>query len=142
MIVTGVLLYSGLVHAWQPYFFVYSIAAYQIVSAELAGVLGIFIPYLQIVLALCIALQKAEKVALWITGGLFATYALAQASVLARGLEIDCGCFGFVASQVNGFSILIPLVLLMACILAGQRHRFNCDLSHRDQIHESLSATS
>ncbi len=123
MIVAGVLLYSGLVHAWQPYFFTYSIAAYQIVPAQLAGVVGIFIPYLQIVLALCIAFRKAEKVALWIAGGLFATYALAQASVLARGLEIDCGCFGFVASQVNGFSILMPIALLIMCVLAMQERR-------------------
>ncbi|MDZ4658732.1 MAG: MauE/DoxX family redox-associated membrane protein [Bythopirellula sp.] len=142
MIVAGVLLYSGLVHAWQPYFFMYSIAAYKIVSAQLAGVVGIFIPYLQIVLALCIAFRKAEKVALWMAGGLFATYALAQASVLARGLEIDCGCFGFVASQVNGFSIMIPLALLMACVLAVQRHRFDGEPSHKDLFHKGLSATS
>lgn len=120
MIVAGVLLYTGLVHAWQPYFFIYSITAYRILPSQLAGTLGIILPYLQIVLALCIATRQAERASLWMASGLFAVFTLAQAIVLIRGLEIDCGCFGYAASPVNGFTILMPITLLVTCVLAMQ----------------------
>src|SRR6185312_3828707 len=83
-----------------------------------SGIVGLWLPYLQIVLALCIGLRIAERVALGMSALLFATYVLAQISVLARGIEIDCGCFGFIASKVSPLSVSLPVILLGACLVA------------------------
>lgn len=62
LFVAGVLLFAGVIHAAQPYLFVHTIASYRIVPAAVAGLIGVWLPYLQLVLALSIALRIAEKV--------------------------------------------------------------------------------
>jgi putative oxidoreductase len=118
MIVAAVLLFTGSIHAAQPYFFIHTIASYRLLSADVSGLLGLWLPYLQIVLGLCIGLRIAEKVALCIAAGVFTTFALAQTAVLMRGMEIDCGCFGFVAHTVSPSSIALPIALAVICALA------------------------
>jgi putative oxidoreductase len=117
MIVAAVLLFTGLVHAAQPYFFIHTIASYRLLSADASGLLGLWLPYLQIVLAVCIGIRCAEKVALCIAAGLFTTFALAQTTVYLRGMEIDCGCFGFVAHAVSLSSVALPIALAVVCAL-------------------------
>ncbi|HMO84571.1 MAG TPA: MauE/DoxX family redox-associated membrane protein [Lacipirellulaceae bacterium] len=114
-VVSVVLLFSGIVHAAQPYYFVHAISGYQLLPAQVAGLLGLWLPYLQIVLALCIGLGIAERVALATAALMFVAFALAQLSVLLRGMEIDCGCFGFVSVQVSPASVGLSLSLAAAC---------------------------
>jgi hypothetical protein len=118
MIVAAVLLFTGLIHAAQPYFFIHTIASYRLLSADVSGLLGLWLPYLQIVLAVCIGIRIAEKVALCMAAGVFTTFALAQTAVLMRGLEIDCGCFGFVAHAVSPGSVALPIALAGVCAIA------------------------
>lgn len=121
MVVSAVLLFSGIVHAAQPYYFIHTVSSYRVLPAVAAGIVGLWLPYLQIVLALCIGLGIAERVALWTAAVTFAAYAVAQLSVLARGMEIDCGCFGFVSTAVSPTSVAMPIVLMGACALALAR---------------------
>ncbi|MGQ0601070.1 MAG: MauE/DoxX family redox-associated membrane protein [Anaerolineales bacterium] len=118
MVISAVLLFSGIVHAAQPYYFIHTVSSYRLLPASVSGVLGLWLPYLQIVLAIYIGLGIAEKVALWIAASVFMAYTIAQLSVLARGMEIDCGCFGFVSTTVSVTSVAIPLLLIGVCILA------------------------
>ena len=118
MAVASILLVSGLIHAAQPYYFVHSIASYRLLPTFASGVLGLWLPYLQIVLALCIGLRIAEKAALYMAAFVFATFALAQITVIIRGMAIDCGCFGFVARAVSPTSTALPLLLAGACVFA------------------------
>lgn len=117
------LISSGLLHAAQPYFFIHTITNYRILPPSLAGVVGLFLPYLQIVLGTCLLLKFAERVALRLAMAIFASFALAQASVLVRGIEIDCGCFGFMKSEVSIVSILLPIALVLACFLGESQLR-------------------
>lgn len=116
--VAGVLLFTAVIHATQPYYFIHSIASYRLLPPEIAGFVGLWLPYLQIVLALAIAVQIGERAALYLAGSLFLTFGLAQIAVLLRGIEIDCGCFGFVAHRVSPASAALPLVLVVACLVA------------------------
>ena len=110
------MLFSGIVHAVQPYYFIHTVSSYDLLPAAASGLAGLWLPYLQIVLGLCIGFGLAERVALGTAALLFAAFALAQLSVLMRGMEIDCGCFGFVASEISVFSVSLPILLLGACI--------------------------
>lgn len=114
-----VLLYTGLVHASQPYFFAYSSAAYQMVPDVLLGVACLFLPYLQIVLSVCIFLRLAQPAAFVLASLLFAIYAYAQCSVLIRRIPIDCGCFGYTRTPVSWQSAMVPISLaLLAAVLS------------------------
>lgn len=118
MIVAATLLFTGLIHVAQPYFFIHTIDSYRLLPPHVSGLLGLWLPYLQIVLAVCIGLRIAEKAALCLAAGVFATFALAQTAVLMRGMEIDCGCFGFVAHTISPWSLSLPVGLTVACTLA------------------------
>lgn len=113
--VAAVLLFSGILHAIQPYLFMHTVASYQIFPKWAVGLLALWIPYFQIVLGLCFGLGIARRTTNGIAALLFAAFALAQLSVLARGLDIDCGCFGFVSSKVTVRTVGFSAVLFMAC---------------------------
>jgi len=119
MIVAVSLLFTGLIHAAQPYYYVHAIANYRILSAEASGLVGLYLPYLQLVLAFCICFRIAEKASLATAAMVFLVFAVAQATVLARGINVDCGCFGFVAHPVSPTSLAVPVLLCCAATIAA-----------------------
>ncbi|MGH7135393.1 MAG: MauE/DoxX family redox-associated membrane protein, partial [Pirellulales bacterium] len=125
LLVAAVLLFTGVIHGAQPYLFVHTIASYRILPPTAAGLVGVSLPYLQTVVALCIGFRIAEKTALAIATLVFGTFALAQIAALIRGMDIDCGCFGFAARQVSLSSAALPIVLVGACVvgIVGNRGR-------------------
>lgn len=116
-ICASVLLFSGVVHAVQPYLFIHSVASYELLPSWIVGGVGLFVPYLQIVLALCLAFELLYRSALWMGVALSCLFIAAQSSALARGIAIDCGCFGFTASEVSAGTIMVPTTLLF-CYLS------------------------
>lgn len=133
MVVSTVLVFTGLIHAAQPYYFIHTLASYRLLPADASGLLGLWLPYLQIVLGLCIGLRIAEKFALYVAACLFTIFAFAQTTVLIRGIGIDCGCFGFVAHTVSMGSVTLPILLIGACTLAivgGER--FSPSVRHNE----------
>lgn len=71
-----------------------AVAAYQILSYDLSTVVGAALPFIEIVVALFLVAGLATRVVGGITAVLLAVYVGGIASVWARGLSIDCGCFG------------------------------------------------
>lgn len=118
MAVAFVLLFTGVCHATEPYFFMNTISSYRILPSVVVGIIGLWLPYLQIVVALCIGFRFVEATATKIAACLYLLFIVAQASVLLRGFEIDCGCFGYVRSTVSLTSIAIPMMLFFACVAA------------------------
>ncbi|HET6880591.1 MAG TPA: MauE/DoxX family redox-associated membrane protein [Pirellulales bacterium] len=117
MVVAVVLLFSGVIHAAQPYYFVHTIASYRLLPPGASGLLGLWLPYLQIVLAMCIGLGMVREAAFGVAVVLFATFAAVQIAVLARGMEIDCGCFGFIVRVVSPASVMLPIAMMSASVL-------------------------
>jgi uncharacterized membrane protein YphA (DoxX/SURF4 family) len=60
---------------------------------EAAKVVGAVLPAVELMLALFLLVGLATRVMAAITGGLLVVYIAGIASVWARGLSIDCGCF-------------------------------------------------
>jgi hypothetical protein len=48
---------------------------------------------------------------------MFAAFSIAQLFVLSRGIQIDCGCFGFAPSPIYIKTVLLSTTLLSACIV-------------------------
>ncbi len=116
VLVPLVLLSTGVIHALQPYYFVHTIASYQLLPKWMVGTVGLIVPYAQVVLGLGILFGPFERVSLFFASTLFALFAAAQASVLWRSLQVDCGCFGFISSKVSLATLSVPLVMLAACV--------------------------
>ncbi len=71
-----------------------SVVAYRLLPYDASILLGAILPFLEIALGALLVIGLATRVAAIASVLLFAVYIAAIASVWARGLRIDCGCFG------------------------------------------------
>jgi len=71
-----------------------AVGAYRLVPYALAKVIGAGLPFVELALALLLLVGLATRFAAGVAAGLLTVYVAAIASVWARGLSIDCGCFG------------------------------------------------
>jgi uncharacterized membrane protein YphA (DoxX/SURF4 family) len=70
-----------------------AVAAYRLLPPEGARLVGAALPFIEVALGVLLLLGVAIRLAAVVSAALFAVYVGAIASVWARGLSIDCGCF-------------------------------------------------
>jgi uncharacterized membrane protein YphA (DoxX/SURF4 family) len=84
-------------------------------SPDLSVLLAVYLPWVEIVAAFGLFIRRLRLGAAAIFAGLSAIFLAALASAWARGLRIECGCFGR-----DEVSTDIPaLILRDACLLAA-----------------------
>ena len=94
LIVGGVWIFAGALKLGDLTASGRSVVAYRILPFDASMSLGAVLPFLELALGLLLLLGLATRVAAIASVVLFAVYIGAIASVWARGLRIDCGCFG------------------------------------------------
>jgi uncharacterized membrane protein YphA (DoxX/SURF4 family) len=90
----GLFLYAGLIKAGDVSGFARDIAAYQLLPYTLNYLVAGTLPYVEILAGLLLVLRRNVRSAALLLALLTVVFLGAIVSVLARGLEIDCGCFG------------------------------------------------
>lgn len=96
--------------------FTLAIQQYRLLpSADLAVLLAVYLPWLEIVAALGLFARRIQLGAAALLAAMSGVFFAALASAWARGLRIECGCFGR-AEVVTDFPALL---LRDACLLAG-----------------------
>ncbi|MDO5629661.1 MAG: DoxX family protein [Mobilicoccus sp.] len=90
----GVLIVAGALKVTQPLVAARAAQAYQILPFEVAGYVGVALPVIELILGTLLVLGLFTRPAA--IGGtlLMLVFVGAIASVWARGIYIDCGCFG------------------------------------------------
>ncbi|QLQ16206.1 MAG: DoxX family membrane protein [Micropruina sp.] len=73
---------------------VLAVRAYQLVPFELTRPLGYALPIVEIAVGLMLIAGVFTRVAALAGAGLMLAFIIGIASVWARGISIDCGCFG------------------------------------------------
>ncbi len=89
-----VFLLAGVSKGLDTNAFAAEISAYQIVPAPLVQPMAIALPLLEILIAVYVLIGLAQRWAAAAAGTLLVIFIGAMASALARGLTLDCGCFG------------------------------------------------
>lgn len=103
LILGGVFLFAGVSKALDPGALASSIRSYGLGLPEWFVSLSAYsLPYLEIILGLYLLAGLFTKSSAWATNGLMLLFIVALAQGAARGLEIDCGCFGAVAGNEAG----------------------------------------
>lgn len=92
--VAGVFAYAGFQKSADPLAFADSIASFAILPDRLINLVALFLPPFEILLALAVATGIRRRPALVGLIVLLAVFMGALGSALARGIAIDCGCFG------------------------------------------------
>ncbi|MEO3746140.1 MauE/DoxX family redox-associated membrane protein [Plantactinospora sp. B5E13] len=121
-----------------------AVNAYQIFPYDLAVVIGAALPFVEIALGVILLLGLATRLAAGISAVLLVVFVAGIASAWARGLSIDCGCFGsggnLAAGQdpTYGTEVLrdVGFLVLAGFLLAWPRTPFSVDGVLRDRWEE------
>jgi uncharacterized membrane protein YphA (DoxX/SURF4 family) len=90
----GVLLYAGYLKAFTPDKSMMAVRAYEILPIWLANIMGIVLPWLEMGAGLLLILGIAVRYVSIFGAALMVAFIIAISQAWARGLSIDCGCFG------------------------------------------------
>lgn len=94
LVVGGVWLVAGGLKLTDPNASVQAVRAYELLPTSAVEMVGYLLPALEIVVGLALVLGVMTRGAAAISALLFVAFIIGIASVWARGMEIDCGCFG------------------------------------------------
>lgn len=90
----AVLGYAGLSKVTTPVVSVQTVEAYELLPAELVRVVGYTLPAFEIAVAALLLAGLATRYVGALSGVLMLAFIVGIVSAWARGLSIDCGCFG------------------------------------------------
>jgi len=113
-----------------------AVRAYMILNYDVAGYVGHGLPILEILLGLLLVAGLLTRAAAAVGGLLMVAFIIGIASAWARGLSIDCGCFGgggtIDASQTQYLKEILRDAGFIACAawLVIRPHTA-CSLDHR-----------
>ncbi|MFG2056710.1 MauE/DoxX family redox-associated membrane protein [Micromonospora sp. NPDC048930] len=71
-----------------------AVNAYQVMPYDVAAVIGAALPFVELALGVLLLIGLATRLAAGISTALLVVFITGIASAWARGLAIDCGCFG------------------------------------------------
>lgn len=71
-----------------------AVNAYQVMPYDVATVVGAALPFVELALGVLLLAGLATRLAAGISAALLVVFITGIASAWARGLAIDCGCFG------------------------------------------------
>jgi len=107
----GVLLWSGGAKVTEPKQAVMAVQAYEILPTGLGEFVGYALPLFELALGLALLLGVATRISAVVGGALMTAFVVGVASAWARGLSIDCGCFGGGGAVAEGEANYLPVLL-------------------------------
>jgi uncharacterized membrane protein YphA (DoxX/SURF4 family) len=94
LILGGVLFAAGYLKVGTPDKSQMAVRAYELLPVGLANILGLALPYIEVALGLLLIVGAVTRIAALLGGFIMVVFIIAIAQAWARGLTIDCGCFG------------------------------------------------
>ena len=94
LILGGVLLVAGALKFTDPYSSATSVRAYQILPVDLANFLGFVLPFAEVVIGIFLIVGIWVRLNAIAGGALMVMFIIAIGQAWARGISLDCGCFG------------------------------------------------
>jgi len=117
---------SGLAKIADPVRFLLTLREFQLLPRAAESFLAVYLPWLELVLGLCVVLGLLHRTAALMIAGLNGFFIVAIGSVMARGIEVDCGCFGLLADvlhlpdMADGKAIVRNLLLMGMCVYVSR----------------------
>jgi len=114
----AIFLYAGAFHAWDAPKFVQAIQAYDLLPPDAALLLGVYLPWVEILAAIGLLARWLYLGALAAIGGMLLVFLGGLLSAWSRGLDISCGCFRTAESIQTHFPQLVARDLAMLAAVA------------------------
>jgi uncharacterized membrane protein YphA (DoxX/SURF4 family) len=97
IIIGGIFLISGLAKISDPVRFLLTLREFRLFPELIVPFLSVYLPWLEFILGLSLVLGVMHRTGALMIAGLNTLFIVAIGSVVLRGIEVDCGCFGLVA---------------------------------------------
>lgn len=112
----GVFLVAAAAKLADPIAFADQIAGFELLPIVLVAPTAILLPGVELVTGAVVLLPAWRRSAAIILAVLLLVFLVAAVSVIARGLDVPCGCFGSSQRRV-GWGLIIQDLLLLALAL-------------------------
>ena len=122
LLLGGVFLWAGAVKALDVPAFAGQVAAYQLLPYAWNYLVAGALPYVELLAGALLVCNLRVKPAALLTALLNGVFIVVLLSVLARGLNIDCGCFGPDAGTTPLQALGRDLVLLALAVAVYFQH--------------------
>jgi uncharacterized membrane protein YphA (DoxX/SURF4 family) len=113
----GIFLFAGSTSIRSPANFADSVAGYQLLSAPVINLVALTLPPFELLIGILLLLGWFRRAVTLAALMLSILFAVALASALARGLTIDCGCFGHGPPSRLGMWMALGRDVLMGGVL-------------------------
>ena len=108
----------------DPGSFAAQIHHYRLIPVGAENLLAIMLPWIELVAGLALVLGPYARSAAWLSAAMMVVFTLAVSLAVARGLDIECGCFGTAdATRVGGLKLAENILLTGAALVASFRLR-------------------
>ena len=144
----GVWLVAGGLKLLHPADSVRAVRAYDLLPEAIVPTVGQLLPVVEVVIGLCLVLGVLTRSASLVSALLFMAFIIGISSAWARGLSIDCGCFGgggyipdAAAKYPGEIARDIGLLALSVWLVVRPRTRLALDsllFRSRDNLDENL----
>jgi uncharacterized membrane protein YphA (DoxX/SURF4 family) len=94
LVTGGVWIVAGGLKITDPAASTAAVRAYELLPGSLVEPVGVALPAVELVVGLALVVGALTRGAAAVSALLFLAFIIGIASVWARGMEIDCGCFG------------------------------------------------
>lgn len=123
LLLGGTLLAAGWIKLFNSYEAKASVRAYELLPVSIANLLGSFLPSFEIAIGLLLIIGIWTKRVALIGTILMAVFVIAISQAWARGLPINCGCFGnggvTADGKVHNWTYLSEILRDLGLILCG-----------------------
>ena len=117
-----IMIAAGFGKITDPAAFATQIRHFAILPAGLENLPAILLPWVEVVCGLSLLTGVRARSAAWLSAAMLVAFTLAVGSAMARGLDIECGCFGTADStRVGGFKLIENLAFTAIAAIASLR---------------------
>lgn len=115
LVIAGVLLAAAVPKLLDPAAFAAKLPNYRLFPDVLVNLVATTAPMLELLAALALLTGRLYRGGVWLSLGLMAMFTALIGSALARGIDLDCGCFGGAAqADPVGLLDLVRNIALLA----------------------------
>ena len=118
LILGGVLLIAGYLKVSATEKSQMAVRAYELLPISIANLFGLVLPFFEVAIGLLLILGAGTRIAAALGGFTMFIFIIAIAQAWARGLNIDCGCFGGGGTVAPGQTRYLQEILRDAGLVA------------------------
>jgi len=116
LIIGAIFIYSAFPHVFNTMGLASSIYNYRLFPASIIGLSAAFIPWVSLLAGLALILGVKIRAASFIVSGLLVIFISLAIISIARGIDIDCGCFSGIERRTDWPTVFEDIAMLVGAL--------------------------